>query len=1013
MCKMKNRVLAIFLTLALFASALMTNRLISVSAEAEILYKQSMLGGWCYDSTSIGTRTEEAVTGDPRFDSCMAFQVTEAESGMYKGYFYIGSSLDGERSNKADLTSVYDTGYVRFWVKSEQVGKKFTVNLENGDPWGMSNPVTVTIEKNDRWQEVRIPLTAFEGKEKYTGVENVRIWASGLLDGESFAPGTTFRIAGFAIYSQVPPDIAGPDDGDGEETAKIIYKQSMLGGWCYDSTSIGTRTEEAVTGDPRFDSCMAFQVTEAESGMYKGYFYIGSSLDGERSNKADLTSVYDTGYVRFWVKSEQVGKKFTVNLENGDPWGMSNPVTVTIEKNDRWQEVRIPLTAFEGKEKYTGVENVRIWASGLLDGESFAPGTTFRIAGFAIYSQVPPDIAGPDDGDGEDIPDVIYIGSKIGGWSNGNAGALSRREIENDPRFDSCFLITFKDLTDGYLGIGNSLDGVTAASANVAQVKDTGYLRFWMKSDKAGRSVTLNLEDSVTWGLSHPVTITVRKSGAWEEVRIPLSDLYKEAAGMTSIANIRLSLGELDASQAFQSGEQLKIAGLKIYSGEPEDMSQYDDLDSDIKEIESKKIFATAWLSNGWGGGNPGPINRARISGDPRFDYCYVIHAADLNGDNSCYLLYSSLNGYAFNRVDLGDCMDTGYVRFWVRSEYVGRKFTVSLENAEPWAMTQPYMVTVQENNRWQEVRIPLAAFSADGEKFRAVGNVRIAAYETFAENETFRIAGLSIYSGEPEDMSEYENLGAETRPEKDDGSYASYGESNVIGELNYANPPFTGKEKMGTVETVDIDDLGRFDKAYRWTIGEDFIQAPGAGYLFFMEDDVDVSECLRTGYLSFYVKSSVAPARIMFTVADDCEVWSDTWYYTIEKANEWQEVRISLYDLIPEGTLDPEYVTSLLITNDYQMFQCGNAGLPAFSGEGYLNPGDTLMISGLRFTDGKPLKPETAPEDDQPSVPDEPKPPVAGVPAVCGGALFAAAISGAAVAVFGRRKTQSRRKDR
>ena len=408
-----------------------------------------------------------------------------------------------------------------------------------------------------------------------------------------------------------------------------------------------------------------------------------------------------------------------------------------------------------------------------------------------------------------------------------------------------------------------------------------------------------------------------------------------------------------------------------------------------------------------WGSGDPARSSLFTVTGDKRFSFGYLFNVNDLGSEsNSSILLYNNVKGAGnIEESNLSAAADYGQLRFWIKSSTAGRKLNLTLSTGSTRGSYAE--VSVDEANEWQEIVIPVSAILPTDTDESLLWTVLLTGKDidpafSYQSDEWFKIAGLKIYTADPEDFSDMDGVDTEKQQPADDGSYA---DSDVLGRINMNNPPYTGIGEYGDIRLMDIDDLGNLKQAFEWKVGAGIDQGPCNGWMLWFEEESDIS-VTEDGYLSFWLKSSKAGVKIAYCLADDTGRKSMVLYYTVKEADTWEEVRTRLSDIAPNGSIDPEYVQSLIIMQPYSAFGWADTN-SSYSGEGYLAEGDVLRIAGGILTDGKPLSTEerVAPVDpEDPENPDGPKDPEMGEGAAVA-AILLLAVSAGAVLTVGRRR--------
>ena len=376
------------------------------------------------------------------------------------------------------------------------------------------------------------------------------------------------------------------------------------------------------------------------------------------------------------------------------------------------------------------------------------------------------------------------------------------------------------------------------------------------------------------------------------------------------------------------------------------------------------QVLFTVNKPNIWGDGDPAWAWRRQIDGDARFTHLYEICPwNDFNTVPRYLYLYSNMDGV--EEFDLTPYIATGTLRFWAKGSAAGKKFAVSLREGASFETANMHIVEVQQADVWQEIQVPLADLIPDG--FRSdkvsmfvVTGSGIEEGEAYTKGDVLKLGGITVYTGEAPEVTEWDGKDHDIAPAQDDGKMDDGTGSSVLWTSDFGTDPWPDVEKIGSIETVMAEDLpGKMDQAYKWTIGEDICE-PNRGMNFYGDAAYDISQAKDNGYLYFWVKSSKANVQLMLFGMDDIQQTGIPVFVTVDKANEWQMVRIRIYDLLMNG-FDFEYFNSVSIRNPYPPFSW-SGGAKGYQGEGYLAEGDVLYISQMFVSSGKPVDPDAQP---------------------------------------------------
>ena len=244
-----------------------------------------------------------------------------------------------------NLLDISYFNYLSFYVRGEEGGEDFYIQIQYGDPLQVSeihssDYFTVT----DTWQKVNIPLIVFNGLDK-TKVRAIRLeFRHDLLNPQGIIYLDNIGFASF-IQKRVLIDDFNDD---------IFNRNSFLNwtGWG------GSDTFEVV--DIALHTYGGYKTNNAKKITYN--IIEVDEDDWFASNVWDNTAFFDASdfeYFSFRVKGEAGDEDFYIQLQYGEPLILDEPeeplsqihspdhFTVTTE----WQQINIPIEAFTGADK--------------------------------------------------------------------------------------------------------------------------------------------------------------------------------------------------------------------------------------------------------------------------------------------------------------------------------------------------------------------------------------------------------------------------------------------------------------------------------------------------------------------------------------------------------------------------------------------------------------------------------------------------------------------------------------
>mgnify|MGYP000843913594 FL=1 len=731
-----------------------------------------------------------------------------------------------------------------------------------------------------------------------------------------------------------------------------------------------------------FDEDSSATLSLSEDGGFEGSKAAQIVFDdlayySDIGDQEDVTNQYTaTGEgLSFWLKTEQPTRFKLRILEN---WAGYDGEEISVEAGEHF--VQIPWTSVKSGDTSltTDPENklMRVRLEFLNDGDSGFLENTVLIDEIGYYSTPEPE---PSE---TEPPEPAEPEQPYGIYQNFE-GMSSQEDL------DAFMMVDIDEDSEVTLGLSEDggFEGSKAAKIEYNQIGDwlnfldenyqaqhftasgEGF-SFWIKTDNEIR-VRLYIFDDWLDMFGEYITL----SPGEHFVQVPWSTIkgtrtvedgdgnpiIDEETGEEETEEVALNQGSdntimMIKIQVFREGNE-KVPGT-LYLDEIGYVNYEPPAPTTkptLPEGESVVLFNATRGSSPWPciQGDPVYCNVFKVEDDPRFDFYFKFSLLEDFSQGGMFI-YNNLDGVGtMAAADISYGYEKGYVRFWVKAS-AAKSFSVyfSAEGEVPSAKTT---VTVDEANVWQEVRIPLATFTfTNPMKAEKVFNFCVAGNdvdgEAFAAGDTLKIAGIKVYSQEPEDI-EVED-GYDKDPEDIALKYpiGTDDDSEVIW---YTDPssPFDLSGGAGEVTVEDASDLDGFDQVFKWVLGEEFKTAYRGLYLY--GDAVDVINYLDTAYLSFYVKSSKA-GRIMLALNDDAYNYGQRHIVYVDKANEWVEVRVPIAKLV--SFQDAEYISSIFISDAYRPYSWSYEnydGEIINTGEGYLEVGDTLYLSPFSIKAG------------------------------------------------------------
>ncbi len=682
----------------------------------------------------------------------------------------------------------------------------------------------------------------------------------------------------------------------------------------------------------------------------RGYGASGSSLhvtwsqsgwSGAKSENNRSIAITGDG-LAFWIYTESAVNGFVAKLRQGSAT-TEKSVNLTAGEN----VVQIPWSDFDGLDMdspITQIEFTYSAASGnyyvdqIGSYSSFIPSTRSLPDSFRLLS-------------GLDFEGDISI------WESSNKAAI---EKSKDRGYG----------TDGYsLHVAWSESGWSGAkiktgeiSLSLADARDG--LTMWVYSGSAVSSFYVKVRQG---NISYEKSVSL---AAGENIlQIPWSEFLASGAGLDMTGTI----SQIEFTHSAASADYY--------------VDQIGTYELPKKPEVSEVVLSQSWKSSsslvgGNGQGNSGGRDPVLwkiygITGDERFDTAVHFTADDITAGR--FFLYQNVDGAGPAEItDITSAVDFGYMRFWIKNSVADRKLKVSVMDSHGHAAGY-IEFTITEAEEWQEIRIPVSSFLENSpilsncpDYLTTINRVvfdgsGVGEEYTYRYGETFKIAGLKIYTADPVDYSELDGTDTEPTQPADDGSYATGG---VLGSVDMEIDPYSGNSGIGTVVKESINDLGYVTEAFKWTVGagvNDDSQTTKGLSFYFGEDGtgstVDVTSA-QDGYFSFWVRGSRAGTTFTYLLLDDTSndaKSSIVKRYTIQEADTWEEVRVPFTEFLLPDALDREYIASFVVRTVYGVFNWRYA----YTDADYLMEGDVLEFANMALTSGKPVDPFAEPVDE------------------------------------------------
>lgn len=417
-----------------------------------------------------------------------------------------------------------------------------------------------------------------------------------------------------------------------------------------------------------------------------------------------------------WLKTDN---EIRIRLYVFDDWVEMRNDYITLTPGEHF--VQFPWSDFKGVDDDGNEVTLKLGEDNTIqsiqievEGGISTPGTIYiDEIGYVNY-EMPTEPEKPPLPDDESV--VLFCATRgASPWPNiqGDPAYCDVFRVFDDPRFDFYFKLSLlEDFSKGGIFIYNNLTGEgDLEPADISYAYEKGYVRFWVKASAAKSfDVYFSAEGEVP---SEKTTITVDEPNVWQEFRLPMSTFpFKNAKHAEKVYHFCISGKDVEGD-AFGAGDVIKIAGIKVYSQEPEEIEVEDGLDNDPENntlkypVGTKDDSAILWFTDTtWPfdlSGGAGEITIEDESVLEGFDKIYKWVLGE-NFKNA----YQGAHLYG-DTADVTNYIDTAYLRFYVKSSKAG-KIMLALKD-DAYVAGPRFIVEIEKANEWTEVRIPLARF--------------------------------------------------------------------------------------------------------------------------------------------------------------------------------------------------------------------------------------------------------------------------------------------------------------
>jgi hypothetical protein len=598
-----------------------------------------------------------------------------------------------------------------FWIKTSN---EIRIRLYVFDDWVDMKSDYITLTPGEHF--VQFPWSDFEGVDDdgnevtlKLGEDNTIQMIKIEVEGGISTPGTIY-IDEIGYYSE-PAEPSGPAVPD---QPYGIYQN-------FESMNTQEDLDNFMMAAIDEDSQMT--LTLSEDGGYQNskaakieYNKIASWMNFLDENYQAQHYIAAGDGFSFWIKTSN---EIRIRLYVFDDWVDMKSDYITLTPGEHF--VQFPWSDFEGVDDdgnevtlKLGEDNTIQMIKIEVEGGISTPGTIYiDEIGYVNY-EMPTEPEKPPLPEDESV--VLFCATRgASPWPNiqGDPAYCDVFRVFDDPRFDFYFKLSLlEDFSKGGIFIYNNLTGEgDLEPADISYAYEKGYVRFWVKASAAKSfDVYFSAEGEVP---SEKTTITVDEPNVWQEFRLPMSTFpFKNAKHAEKVYHFCISGKDVEGD-AFGAGDVIKIAGIKVYSQEPEEIEVEDGLDNDPENntlkypVGTKDDSAILWFTDTtWPfdlSGGAGEITIEDESVLEGFDKIYKWVLGE-NFKNA----YQGAHLYG-DTADVTNYIDTAYLRFYVKSSKAG-KIMLALKD-DAYVAGPRFIVEIEKANEWTEVRIPLARF--------------------------------------------------------------------------------------------------------------------------------------------------------------------------------------------------------------------------------------------------------------------------------------------------------------
>lgn len=480
----------------------------------------------------------------------------------------IGGWLIIDSLSALDFTSVKSTAKLRFYAKaSAQSALMFAVNNQNGNSY-----TVIQKDVTTSWQEYIIPLSDLVSVAPLGDETNNSLMKQIRITGtQGLVPGDILYLSSFELWSGSPVSDPVPS------STKIWSSTTNANGFGAINGSVASAKIVHET-DYRFEN--AVRITSLTDGGLSDGCYIGD-YNGEWNN-IDISSIKDTGYIRFFAKASvpiiqdfysydnaltDYGNVTTISLtadwkeyiyKISDLRNNSNPFSYFVFRNNGENQLKTNQSIF--------ISNIEVWTQ---SPDAIAPeksGRVWKTNGF--------------------VNNFGTVGDLAGYPSTGSVVSI-------EEPFGTATKFTAKDNTSGLgsmMFLRNTVGNQSISAQITEKIKNNGYVRFYAKASKDIR-IKINTSYGALSVYSPSKVLNVNNT--WQEYKIRISDIFPLDANVNNKKTIDTiwlghydwsddsSISQLDKSNInlLSQGETLEISPVEIFSENPVSTYTFGDVD--------------------------------------------------------------------------------------------------------------------------------------------------------------------------------------------------------------------------------------------------------------------------------------------------------------------------------------------------------------------------------------------------------------------------------------------------